>query len=77
MNEYIDITRKILDNNFRGAIVGNKSDLFKEEEVPQDEAREFAKKNEFKFTLVSAKEDINSFINLLKECVEDSLTKNS
>ena len=45
------------------AIVGNKSDLFEEEEVPEDEARKFAEEQEAIFMLVSAKNGDN--INLL------------
>ena len=41
------------------AIVGNKSDLFEEEEVPEDEARKFAEEQEAIFMLVSAKNGNN------------------
>ena len=51
------------------AVVGNKNDLYENEEVLEDEGREFAEKNGFKFALVSAKEDINSFINLLEKLI--------
>ena len=71
LSECIDIVREILGNNFIGAIVGNKSDLFIDEEISENEAREFAKKFGFKFALVSAKEDIHPFINLLKELIKD------
>jgi len=43
LNEYINIAKKILNNNFIGAIVGNKKDLFLDKKVPDDEARKFAK----------------------------------
>jgi len=45
------------------AIVGNKSDLFEVEEVPEDEARKFAEEQDAIFMLVSAKNGNN--INLL------------
>ena len=52
-------------------IAGNKSDLYLEEAVPEEEAREFANKLGIKFKLVSAKSDPNSFVNFLQELVEE------
>ena len=54
-------------------IAGNKSDLYLEEAVPEEEAREFANKLGIKFKLVSAKSDPNSFVNFLQELVEEFL----
>jgi small GTP-binding protein len=54
-------------------IAGNKSDLYLEEAVPEEEAREFANKLGIKFKLVSAKNDPNSFVNFLQELVEEFL----
>ena len=54
-------------------IAGNKSDLYLEEAVPEEEAREFANKLRIKFKLVSAKNDPNSFVNFLQELVEEFL----
>ena len=52
-------------------IVGNKMDLFLNEVVPEELARNFAKSKEFKFRLVSAKEDPKSFNRFLEELVQD------
>jgi len=72
LSEYINIAKEILGNNFYiGAIVGNKIDLIENEKVSEIEARKFAEEVGFKFALVSAKKDINPFIKLLKELVED------
>ena len=60
-----------LGNNFIGAIVANKSDLYDEEAVREEEARIFAKEQNYKFYLVSAKESPQSFINCLDELVKD------
>ena len=54
-------------------IAGNKSDLYLEEAVPEEEAREFANKLGIKFKLVMAKNDPNSFVNFLQELVEEFL----
>ena len=49
------------------AIVGNKCDLFEEEEIPEEEARKFAEEKEAIFMLVSAKggDNINNLFNIL------------
>ena len=57
-------------------IVGNKSDLFLEEEVKEDDARQFALENEVLFRLVSAKEDPNGFIEFIENLVDQYLNKN-
>lgn len=56
-------------------VVGNKSDLYLEEAVPEDEARAYADKLGVKFKLVSAKNDPNSFISFLQDLVEEFLQK--
>jgi len=76
LNEKINIAKEILGNNFIGAIVGNKKDLFEHEVVSEDEAREFAKEVGYKFALVSAKADQISFINLLEELIEVFIKNN-
>ena len=76
LNEYINIAREILGNNFIGAIVINKNDLFFDKRISDDEAREFPKEVGFKFTLVSAKEDIILFNNLLEELIEVFIKNN-
>ena len=82
LKEYICIVREILGDNIIGAIVGNKIDLqlplseniFKENDIER-EARKIAKGIGFKFTLVSAKNDINPFIKLLEELVKDFIER--
>ena len=56
-------------------IVGNKSDLYLEEAIPEEEAKDYAQKLGFKFKYVSAKNDPISFINFLQELVEEFLEK--
>ena len=57
-------------------IVGNKSDLFLEEEVKEDDARQFALENEVLFRLVSAKEDPNGFVEFIENLLDQYLNKN-
>ena len=71
LNELIEEAKDKLGNNFIGAIVANKSDLYDEEAVSEKEARIFAKEQNYKFYLVSAKESPQSFINCLDELVKD------
>lgn len=58
------------------AMVGNKSDLFLEEQIKEEEAKEFARENGIKFKLVSAKEDPDGFIEFLEELLDEYLRLN-
>ena len=59
------------------AMVGNKSDLFLEEQIKEEEAKEFARENGIKFKLVSAKEDPDGFIEFLEELLDEYLRLNN
>ena len=63
--------KDVSGDNLIGAIVANKSDLYDEEAVREEEARLFAKEQNYKFYLVSALESPQSFINCLDELVKD------
>ena len=76
MRNLINIIRGLCDN-YIGAILGNKQDLFIKEEVSEEEAREFAEGIGFKFALVSAKIFRNRFIELLEELVKDFIEGNN
>ena len=56
-------------------IVGNKSDLFMNEEVKENEAKEFAEQNGMEFRLVTAKENPNGFIQFLNKLLDIYLEK--
>ena len=76
LEEYrINEVKEILGVTFKGAIVGNKADLFlhMDKGTTKEDGYNLAKKFGFKFRLVSAKEDITSFNNLLIELIEDCL----
>ena len=59
------------------AMVGNKSDLFLEEQIKEEEVREYVSNNCIKFKLVSAKEDPNGFIEFLGELLDEYLRLNN
>ena len=71
LNILIKMTKDKLGDKFIGAIVGNKSDLFIEQKVKDEEAEKLAKKQCYKFYLVSAKTDLIAFRNCLEELVLD------
>ena len=71
---WTDEVTKILGDDIIKAIVGNKADL-DEEEVDENEAREFAKSINSKFKMTSAKKDSKGFIRLLNELLDDYLLK--
>ena len=60
-----------LGNNFIGAIVANKCDLFLNKEVNKEQGEKLAKEKNYKFYLVSAKDNQQAFINCLDELVND------
>ena len=53
-------------------IIGNKKDLIKEQKVTEKDGKEYAKKNNMKFKMVSAKTDPLSFNKFLEELVKDA-----
>ena len=57
------------------AIVGNKSDLFLNEEIKESEVREYAQNLGIRFSLASAKENPNEFILFLESLLDDYLSK--
>ena len=59
------------------AIVGNKRDLYTEEQVSEQEGRKYAAEKGAKFKLSSAKEDPIGFIQFLEELFKDFIDKNS
>ena len=68
--------KETLDTEFILAIAGNKDDKEdKNEDVDEDEAREYAKKLNAKFKMVSAKTNAIGFIDFLKELVIDYINK--
>ena len=63
--------KEMIDNEFVGAIVGNKIDLYMNEQVNEEEAKTFAESNGFLFKLVSAKKEPRVFVNFLNELIDE------
>ena len=73
---YSQIVEKLGKNNFMLAIVGNKKDLFKEEQVKEEEGKKFAEEKNAKFILSSAKSDPLSFNQFLDSIFGEYIENN-
>ena len=60
----------IISEGYISGIVGNKNDLYLQAKVKEEEAKKYADSKGMKFRLVSAKEDPQSFEDLLIELVK-------
>ena len=76
LEEYwVNTVKEALGDEAIYGMVGNKCDLFEEEEIKTETAKEFANKCNLKFKLVSAKEDPEGFVQFLEELLDDYLQK--
>ena len=66
----------ILGNVSSKAVIGNKFDLYLEEQVSEKEGKEFAESIGAKFQLTSAKNDPNSIGDLIDIMLDDYIEKN-
>ena len=64
-----------IGNDYIMAIVGNKNDLYTEEQVTEEEGQKYAKMKKCKFKLTSAKNDPLGFIQFLESLFVDYLNK--
>ena len=71
---WVSVTKEILGNEAIYALVGNKSDLYNQEQVKDSEAIDYAGKIGAKFKLTSAKTNKEGFILFLEELLDDYLT---
>ena len=72
LNYWISEVKNLLGDDIIIGIAGNKYDLYdKNDDVDENNAREFAKNHNVKLKMVSAKEDKIGFINYLKELLID------
>ena len=71
LKKWVEDVENIIDNKYICGIVGNKQDLYSQEEVNEEEVKEYADSKGMKFKLVSAKEDPQSFNDFLEELVKD------
>ena len=78
--EELDFWKKtvkdLLDDKPLIVVVGNKIDLYEQEEITEEEGEEYAKKNEMEFILSSAKKDPHQFEKNVIELVKKYLEKN-
>ena len=78
--ESLDYWHKIImdicDSNFALAIVGNKTDLFIEQEVTELEGKQYSNEKGAIFRLVSAKNDKEGIDNLFDEVLDKYIEKN-
>jgi small GTP-binding protein len=64
---YDQIKKELEENSYILALVGNKKDLFDNEEISEEDGKEYANQINAKFKLTSAKDDPLSFTTLLEE----------
>jgi len=73
---WVDTIKEALGDDPVLGIVGNKCDLFMNEEVKESEAKEFAEEKGMQFQLVTAKENPKGFIQFLSKLLDIFLEKN-
>ena len=73
---WVSTVKEILGNEVILALVGNKSDLYLNETVKNEDAEAYAKTIGAKFKLVSAKTNPKGFIDLLDDLLEEYLQNN-
>ena len=76
LQKWVVEVENILENKYVCGIVGNKQDLYSQEEVKEEEAKEFAGSKGMKFKLVSAKDNPKGFNDFLEELVRDGKNRN-
>ena len=69
LDSWYSICEKNLGNQVIYGVVGNKFDLFVQEEVLEEDARKFAEQIKAKFKLVSAKDCPGEFVKFIKDLV--------
>ena len=69
---WIQEVKDIIDTKYTYALLGNKKDLYINEQVKESEAKKLALEFHMKHKLVSAKTDPKSFDDFLQELIKDS-----
>ena len=73
LKKWVEEVENILENKYVCGIVGNKQDLYSQEQVKEDEVMEYANSKGMKFRLVSAKDNPKGFNDFLEELVKDRI----
>ena len=76
LQKWVVEVENILENKYVCGILGNKQDLYSQEEVKEEEAKEFADSKGMKLKLVSAKDNPKGFNDFLEELVRDGKNRN-
>ena len=71
LEEWIQMANETIGGEYIAGIVGNKNDLYLEAKVTEEKAVAYAKNKNMKFKLVSAKEDPDSFNDILIELIKE------
>ena len=71
LKKWVEDVENIIDNNYICGIVGNKQDLYSQEEVKEEEVKEYADSKGMKYKLVSANGNPKGFNDFLEELVVD------
>ena len=74
LDNWIKDCKEVLGDNFVMGICGNKTDLYLNEQVSEDEGKEYSEKIGCRWTLTSAKTDKVGFPKFLEELVEDYMS---
>ena len=72
LKEWIKETKEIIENDYVCGIVGNKKDLYKEQQISDKESKEFAQSIGMKLKIVSAKEDREGFIEFVQDLIKEA-----
>ena len=75
LDYWYDTIKEVLGDEPILGLVGNKKDLFLEEEVKESEGKKFAESKNISFQLVSAKESPRDFIDFLHTLLEQYIEK--
>ena len=70
------VIEEILGNNITLGVVGNKIDLYLDEEVKENEGQEYSDSIGAKFRLTSAKNNPHEFSQFIEEMLEEYLKNN-
>ncbi len=69
---WLNYTKEVLgENNYIMALVGNKSDLYMEQQIPEEEIKKKADELKIKMKITSALEDAVGFKQFLDELIKD------
>ena len=71
---FINMANEVKKDNYIGGIIGNKIDLFLEEQVSEDDAHKYADSKNFKLKFTSAKFDGLNFKDFLVELIRDYIS---